>query len=123
MTVFVRIGLRQAPEPRLATLATILPALTILLVAAAVTRGSIEAAWPFALAGLIAPGASQILFTRAVGEVGASRASVVVGSAPLVAVAIALVALSEPGSAPLILGAVLVVGGGIALPRRARPPG
>jgi drug/metabolite transporter (DMT)-like permease len=115
MTVFVRIGLRRAPEPALATLATILPALTILLVAAAVSRGSIEDAWPFALAGLIAPGASQILFTRAVGEVGASRASVVVGGAPLVAVAIALVALHEPVSTPLIVGAVLVVAGGIAL--------
>jgi len=115
MTVFVRLGLRRAPEPRLATLASILPALAIVLVAAAVTGGSAVDAWPFALAGLLAPGASQILFTRAVGEVGASRASVVVGSAPLVAVAIALVVLGEPVSAPLIAGAVLVVGGGIAL--------
>src|SRR3954463_5492789 len=103
MTVFVRIGLRRAPEPRLATLATILPALAILLVAAAASRGSIEDAWPFALAGLIAPGTSQILFTRAVGGVGASPGPVVVGSAPLVAVAIALVAIGEPVSAPLVL--------------------
>jgi len=122
MTGFVRTGLRRAPEPRLATLATILPALAIVLVAAAVVGGSIEDAWPFALAGLIAPGASQILFTRAVGEVGASRASVVVGGAPLVAVAIALVALREPVSAPLIVGAVLVVGGGVALAAESGRP-
>ena len=42
------------------------------------------------------PGGSQILYTLAVREVGASRTSVMVGGAPLVAVAIALVFLNEP---------------------------
>jgi uncharacterized membrane protein len=115
MSVFVRIGLGRAPEPRLANLATILPAAAIALAAAAIRSGPVGDAWPFALAGLLAPGASQILFTRAVGAVGASRASAVVGGAPLVAVAIALVALGEPLSAALVCGAVLVVAGGVAL--------
>ncbi|HEY6030645.1 MAG TPA: DMT family transporter, partial [Gaiellaceae bacterium] len=47
---------------------------------------------------------------------------VVVGTAPLVSVAIALAWLGEPLSAPLLLGAVLVVAGGIALVgERGRP--
>jgi drug/metabolite transporter (DMT)-like permease len=118
MTVLVRIGLRRAPEADLATLATILPALAVSLVAAAVAGGGgggVGRAWPFALAGLLAPGGSQILFTFAIRAVGASRTSVVVGGAPLVAVAIALIALHEPVSPPLLVGAVLIVAGGAAL--------
>jgi drug/metabolite transporter (DMT)-like permease len=46
----------------------------------------------------------------------------VLGAAPLVAVAIALVALDEPISAPLVVGALLVVSGGAALAvERGRP--
>lgn len=116
MTVLVRIGLRRAPEADLATLTTALPALAVSLVAVAASGGGgVGRAWPFALAGLLAPGGSQILFTLAIRTVGASRTSVVVGGAPLVAVAIALVFLREPLSAPLLVGAVLIVAGGAAL--------
>ena len=47
------------------------------------------------LAGLLAPGMSQILFTRSIREAGASRTSVVVGSAPLLAVALHLFLLDD----------------------------
>lgn len=78
--------------------------------------------WPFLLTGLIAPGGSQLLYVRAVKEVGASRASVVVGAAPLVAVTIALIVLGEPFRVPLLLGAVLIVLGGLTLAgERDRP--
>jgi drug/metabolite transporter (DMT)-like permease len=56
----------------------------------------------FALAGLIARGASQLLFTRAVRDAGPSRSSVVVGTAPLFAAAMAIVLLDEPVEAPLV---------------------
>ena len=80
------------------------------------------AVWPFFLAGLLAPGGSQFLYVRAVREVGPSRAAVVVGAAPLVAVTIALVAFHEPLSAPLLVGAILIVLGGLALAgERDRP--
>jgi drug/metabolite transporter (DMT)-like permease len=116
MTVAVRIALRRGADPRTATLATILPALAVSLVALAVAHpGDVASAWPFLLAGLLAPGGSQLLFTRAIEIVGASRTSVVVGAAPLVAVAIALLVLREPVSPPLVVAAVLVVGGGVAL--------
>jgi drug/metabolite transporter (DMT)-like permease len=120
MTVAIRLGLRGG-DSRAAALATILSALVVALVAAAF-RPALHGVWPFLLAGLIAPGASQILFTHAVQETGASRTSVTVGAAPLAAVAIALVFLGEPVSAPLILGALAIVGGGVLLAaERDRP--
>ena len=79
-------------------------------------------AWPFVLAGLLAPGISQILFTFGVRDAGASRTSVVVGTAPLFAVAIAFLFLDEPLVAGLVVGAALIVGGGVVLAsERARP--
>jgi drug/metabolite transporter (DMT)-like permease len=77
---------------------------------------------PFLLAGLLAPGGSQLLFVLAVRESGPARASVIAGAAPLVAVTIALIALDEPLRAPLIAGALLIVVGGLALAaERVRP--
>ena len=124
MTALVRVGLRRAPAAAaIAPAAIILPAVAIELAAAAAAGPArLGASGPFALAGLLAPGLTQILFTLAIGLAGASRTSVVVGTAPLVSVAIALVWLGEPLSAPLLAGAVLVVAGGVALvAERGRP--
>jgi len=116
MTVAVRLGLRGV-EAGAATLATVIPALGVGLVAAGI-RHDLHGIWPFLLAGLLAPGGSQILFTLAVREVGASRTSVTVGGAPLVAVAIAVIFLGEP----LAVGALGVVAGGVLLgAERDRP--
>ena len=121
MTVAVRAGLRGG-SANAAALATIVPALAVALVGAAIRGGGWRETWPFLLAGLLAPGASQILFTRSIREAGPSRTSVAVGTAPLVAVAIALVFLNEPLRLPLVLGALLVVVGGVLLAReRDRP--
>jgi len=122
MTVALRLALRDLDDASTAALATVLIALVVSLVAAAF-RPDLHGAWPFLLAGLLAPGASQILFTRAVGEAGASRTSVVVGGAPLVAVAIALVFLHEPLSLPLVVGAVGIVAGGALLAAERDRPG
>jgi drug/metabolite transporter (DMT)-like permease len=73
-----------------------------------------EAAF-FGLAGLIAPGASQLLFTRAVRDASSSRTSIVVGPAPLLAAAMAIVFVGEPVEAPLVIGGLLVVGAGLIL--------
>jgi drug/metabolite transporter (DMT)-like permease len=120
MTVAVRLGLRGV-EAGAATLATVIPALAVALVAAGV-RHDLHGIWPFLLAGLLAPGGSQILFTLAIREVGASRTSVTVGGAPLVAVAIAVIFLGEPLGLPLAVGALGVVAGGVLLgAERDRP--
>ncbi len=122
MTVAVRIGLRGGGDAGGAVLATVLPALGVALVAAAF-RHDLHHIWPFFLAGLLAPGASQVLFTLGVREIGASRTSVTVGAAPLVAVVIAFVFLGEPVRTPLVVGALAVVAGGVLLAAERDRPG
>ena len=126
MSVGLRIGLGKHPDPELATVATIAGALVVVVLAAAVEAPSrgvhAGAAWPFLLAGLLQPGVGQLFVTKGIELAGASRSSVVFGMAPLISVTIALVVLGEPASVPLIVGAVLIVGGGIELAReRAKP--
>ena len=123
MTVLVRVALGTGVAPEAGALATILPALVVSAVPA-LARGELDlfSAWPFLLTGALAPGLSQILFTFAVRDAGASRTSVTVGTAPLFAVAIALVFLDEPLVGGLVLGAALIVGGGILLASERRRP-
>lgn len=123
MTVLVRIALRTGVAPEVGSLFTILPATAVTL-AVTLTRGdwNVASAWPFVFAGLLAPGLAQILFTFGVRDAGASRTSVTVGTAPLFAVATALVFLDEPLVAGLLVGAALIVTGGVLLASdRARP--
>lgn len=123
MTVLVRIALRTGVAPEVGSLFTILPATAVTL-AVTLARGdwNLASAWPFVFAGLLAPGLAQILFTFGVRDAGASRTSVTVGTAPLFAVATALVFLDEPLVAGLLVGAALIVTGGIVLASdRARP--
>jgi drug/metabolite transporter (DMT)-like permease len=122
MTVAVRLGFAHEPDAAIATAATVTVALAVAVVAALLAGPhDVLDAWPYALAGLLAPGMSQLLFTFAIRSVGASRTSVVVGAAPLVAVAVAFIVLGEPVTAPLVVGAVAIVGGGIALVAERRP--
>jgi uncharacterized membrane protein len=121
MTVAIRFGLRGG-NAGAGALATMLPALCITLIAA-LPEHHLHRVWPFLLAGLLAPGCSQILFTLSIREAGASRTSVAVGAGPLIAVAIALVFLGEPVHVPLLIGAVAVVAGGIALVVEQDRPG
>jgi drug/metabolite transporter (DMT)-like permease len=126
MSVALRFALQREADVALGTLATVGTALGVALVAAvaeAPSRGvHLAGAWPFALTGLLSPGAAQLLVTVAIRESGASRASMVFGAAPLASVTIALIFLGEPVRAPLLAGAVLVVAGGIELAReRGRP--
>ena len=125
MTVALRFALRRAPGAELGTLTTTGTALLVALVALGISgegfRGGADLVW-FALAGALAPTASQLLFTVAVQEVGPSRTSVIVGMAPLFAVALALAVLGEPVKTPLVVGALLVVcGGALLAAERGRP--
>ena len=129
MTVALRFALAPGADAAVGTLLTIVPA-AVVAFAFAVVDGvrdgapSLVDTWPFALAGLLGPGASQLLFTVAVRDAGPSRTSVVVGTAPLFSVAIALAVLSEPVKAPLLVGAVSIVAGGVLLVgERVRPHG
>jgi drug/metabolite transporter (DMT)-like permease len=121
MTVMIRIGLRDGTGAIRGALATLVVAFAVAL-AASLVRHDYEDAWKFFLAGLLAPGISQILFTRSIAEVGASRTSVTVGAAPLFALGIAFALLGEPVHAALVAGALAIVAGGILLAaERDRP--
>jgi drug/metabolite transporter (DMT)-like permease len=122
MSVFVRNALRLLPDGEAGAFVT---SSTALVVCGTVALGGAQ--WhgdplPFLAAGVLAPGASQILYILAIRDAGPSRTSVLVGVAPLISVGIALVALDEPLRAPLAAGAVLIVVGGLALAtERVRP--
>jgi drug/metabolite transporter (DMT)-like permease len=78
--------------------------------------------WPFAVAGSVAPGAAQIILIMAVRDAGPSRTAILIGTAPLLSVGIALTVLDEPFRGWLVAGTVLVVAGGALLAvERARP--
>lgn len=120
LTVSTRLALRKHPDAALGALGVTAVAAFVVVGAALIEapfRGDLGASdlWPFALAGLIAPGLSQLSFTYAVKYAGPSRTSVVLGIAPLVSVTIALALLDEPFRFPLIAGALLIVVGGLAL--------
>jgi drug/metabolite transporter (DMT)-like permease len=115
MTVAIRVALNRGALAEGGALFTVLAALAVTLPFAAFQGGELVGVWPFLLAGILGPGLSQLLFTLAVREAGPSRTSVVVGTAPLFSVAIALVFLDEPLEAGLIAGAVLIVSGGLLL--------
>jgi len=122
-TVALRPALARGGDALAGALATVLTALGVALVAAAIAGdGNVAAVWPFALFGILAPGCSQILFTLAIRKAGPSRTSATVGMAPLFAVTFAVVLLHEPLVAGIVLGAVLIVGGGVLLAsERGRP--
>jgi drug/metabolite transporter (DMT)-like permease len=124
MTVAVRLGVLRTNNARLGAAVTALVALGVALLATPFGSGTFD---PhdlaiFALAGLLGPGVSQLLFTLAVRDAGAARASVVVGAAPLVTVALGVFVLDEPVDLAILAGAALIVAGGTALAwERVRP--
>jgi len=125
MTVVLRLALARSPNAEQGALLTVAVALLVVapfVLARPPAEFDLDEFGLFALAGLLAPGGSQLLFTLAVRDAGAARVSVVTGAAPLLAVAIAVAALGEPFRAPLVLGTALVVVGGVALAsERLRP--
>ncbi len=121
MSVTIRLALRDGGDTMRATLATLCVSLTVVVVAS-LPRHDYNDAWRFFLAGVLAPGLSQLLFTLSIREVGASRTSVTVGSAPLFALTIAFIFLGEPVKASVVFGAVAIVTGGVLLAaERGRP--
>ena len=122
MTVAIRFALQRVPDAEAGALLTIVPAFVVTLPFVALQSFDAGGVWPFLLAGLLGPGLSQLLFTLAIRDAGASRTSVTVGTAPLFSVAIALVLLGEPVHAGLLVGAILIVAGGFLLAgERGRP--
>lgn len=122
MSVALGFSMRKSRDALVGTFVTSLSGFCVCAIVALIGREWGGELWPYALAGLLAPGGAQILFVLGVREAGPARASVIAGAAPLVAVTIAISALDEPAKLPLLAGAVLIVAGGLALlSERERP--
>jgi drug/metabolite transporter (DMT)-like permease len=122
LAVTLTLALRRCPDAELGAFATVLAALIPVGIVALARFDWSWQVWPYLLAGLLAPGLSQVLYVIGVRDAGASRTALVVGTAPLVSVTFALAFFGEPVQGPLIVGAVLIVLGGVALTlERVRP--
>jgi drug/metabolite transporter (DMT)-like permease len=122
MSVALGFSMMRSRDVLVGAFATALSGFCVCALVALIGREWGGELWPYLLAGLLAPGGAQLLFVLGVREAGPARASVIAGAAPLVAVTIAIVVLGEPAHAPLLLGAVAIVGGGLALiAERTRP--
>jgi drug/metabolite transporter (DMT)-like permease len=123
MPVAVRFAFTRHLPAAVGTL--LMQAVTLgILAAAAVIQGGItlHGILPFLLAGVVAPGMSQLFIIVAIREAGSSRASVAFGTAPLFAVVLAIAAFGEDPDPALLSGACLIVGGGLALAGEKRRP-
>ena len=122
LAVTLNFALRRCGDAELGAFATVLAALVPVGIVAVARLDWSWSVWPYLLAGMLAPGASQVLYVLGVRDAGPSRTALVVGAAPLVSVTVALVFFGEPLNAALLTGAILIVLGGIALTReRVRP--
>lgn len=125
MTVLVRIALDRPVPTETGAFWTMVAAFAVGLAGIVATgEWSGHDLWPFVAAGALAPGISQIFATAAVRGAGAPRSSVAFGTAPVFAVAFALVLLDEPIVAGLLVGAALIVAGAVVVAfERERPAG
>ena len=119
LNVAVRWGIAKNGVPAVAALIATSVAAFVSAVGAAPTLlthpGSLSQLWIYIVVGALAPGISQILLTYAVENAGSSRAAVVMGSAPLVSVAIAVVLFHERFSLLVAVGTLLIVSAVVVL--------
>lgn len=125
LAIAVRLALRRGADPEVGALVVLGAGAAIacaLALPQAAALGEPGELWPFFLIGALVPGTSQILFILAVRDAGPARASILIGTAPLISVALALVLLDEPFRPLLLAATVLVVAGGAVLAaERSRP--
>ena len=74
---------------------------------------------PFFLAGCLAPGLARLFVFIGYDRIGVSRAMTLTSAAPLMAISAAIVFLGERPSGQVLVGAGLIVAGGVMLARRS----
>lgn len=120
LTVAIRWGLERTGD---AVFGAVVPGLIALgVIGAAVLvslgfrdQGDVAGLWRFALGGLLAPGGTQIVVTRAVQLSGASRTGILISASPVLAAALAIVALGEPIRLVLAISTFMIVAGSMVL--------
>jgi drug/metabolite transporter (DMT)-like permease len=116
-----RSGLMRVPDVEAAVVAACLVAVGIALPITAVAGAAGDLVrpriWPYVIAGLLAPGGSQLFFGYAVQAIGAARSATLIAATPLLGAIPAYLILDEPFHAALPVGAALIVLGAILLSR------
>jgi uncharacterized membrane protein len=74
---------------------------------------------PFLAAGFLAPGLARLVLFIGYDRVGVSRATTLLSISPLFSISMAMVLLGERPSGLVLVGAGLIVAGGVLLSRRA----
>ena len=122
MPVAVRYALVFPLPVLVGTLLMQVGTFAVLVVAAAIQGGAtFDDLAPFLLAGALAPGISQTSSSRSGFATRArARASMAFGTAPLFAVAMAVAWFGEEPGAGILVGALLIVGGGLVLAAETR---
>ena len=114
-----RSGLMRVPDVEAAVVISCLLAVAVALPITAVAGVAGELVrpriWPYAVAGLLAPGGSQLFFGYAVRAIGAARSATLIAATPLLGAIPAYLILDEPFHAALPVGAALIVLGAILL--------
>ncbi len=126
MTVAVRWGLLRGGDPIAGTPAIAGTAFVVAATLALLTpgRSDVDALAAFFAVGIVVPGLSQIAFVSAVRHAGPSRAAILIGTAPLLSVLLAVVLLGETFDVAVLAGTLLIVAGGAMLAfDRRRPVG
>lgn len=113
--VIVRWALERTRAPALvaATVGVAVAAgfAAVVAVASGQAVPSADDLWRFALVGAIAPGSSQGLFVAAIGSIGPSRTSVLIGTSPVFSVLLAIMFLDESWRLAIVAGTLLTVVG------------
>lgn len=124
VAVFARLGMRHV-RPTTATVASlIISALVTLVVALSVDAGELASLSAVAFGLILLNAALSYLVGRlfnftGVRLVGASRASIIIGTSPLFSAGLAVWLLGEQLSAPILAGTVLIIiGVGVILSGR-----
>jgi drug/metabolite transporter (DMT)-like permease len=115
MRMCFRSGAAFGPVALATTGGAAVVALFVALAAHGTHEVTLHSVWPFIVAGVVAPGVSQLLFVRAIELIGASRTAVLVGIAPLLSAGFAIALLGEPVRAGLVAGTLAIVAGGLLL--------
>lgn len=119
LTVAIRLGLRHSSPQAGAAAVSVGAFLVAGLITAFVFPfqevGELGGLWRFVVAGAIAPGAAQIVYTWSVRTAGASRTGILIGAAPVISALLAIAFLDEAFEIALVVGTVAIVLGTAAL--------
>jgi drug/metabolite transporter (DMT)-like permease len=114
-----RSGLMRVPDVEAAVVVSCILGVAVALPITAVAGAAGELAhpriWPYVVAGLLAPGGSQLFFGYAVSAIGAARSATLIAATPLLGAIPAFLILDEPFHPALPVGAALIVIGATLL--------